>query len=244
MRAGILVLLLFVRAAQSSGGGPLTSFADSLRAHGIGLSQPALIDALRNSDPEIRAVAALKLDEDHDSASVAPIEDALATETDPRTRIAMAEALWGLHDPTGLASLQAMCTDESLSIFDIVEVAQHLGLIGESSAACASPILTYLDPTTDRRQVVLPALPDLYRWVPSRQAAQIISNLQDMLTDEDGTVRMEASHALAQIGSRGSIEALSKAIAQENDPSVQASLENDLDRLENKPGEAPSATHH
>jgi hypothetical protein len=225
------------RVVSSSTGGPLTPFADTLRAHGFDTSEPSLLRALGNSDPEVRSVAALKLAEDHHFGAVRSIKDALASESNLRTRIAMSEAIWGLHDPKGIASLQAMCSDQSLALSDLVEVVQHLNILGHSSQLCADPVFRHLASagnSSEAREIALPALPNMYRWVSPEEASQIVTTLQEMLTDSSAYGRLEAGHSLVRIKSYASADALRTAISRQTDSVVRSSLQEDLDELEKK----------
>lgn len=215
----------------------LQSFDDFLLERGIDLSTDSLVTALQNRDPEVRSNAALLLAQNQNVDAIAPIENALSRDPSPNVRIAMAQALWGLHDAKGLTYLQGMCTDASLSIYDVVEVVQQLALMGESGVTCIDPVLNYLHAesnSTDRLQVVISALPRLYRWGSSEQSARIVHILEDALQDKDGAVRMQASHGLAQIKSYSSIEILQKIVLKEKDDVVRASLQADLDALQAK----------
>lgn len=231
-----------VAACQTGGvhtstGQPLTSFADFLHSRGIALSEPSLLNALANSDPKVRSVAALTLAQDHDYDAVSSIKSALASESNPSTQIAMAEALRGLHDPQGIAFLQAMCNDRSLSLSNLVNVVQHLNMIGESSQLCADRILRDLasaSNSSEAREIALPALPDMYQWVSPEQAGQIVTTLENMLGDRSPYVRMEAGHSLVRINSYSSASALRSAISKATDPVVRSSLQNDLNKLVKK----------
>jgi HEAT repeat protein len=233
----VCILLLSSATAQNAArsvNGPLTSTADSLRALGIDLSESSLIAALRNGNPEIRSLAALQLAGDHDFDAILPIEDALSIEANTRSRIGMAQALWSLHDPKGVASLQELCSTVALPIDDLVEVVQSLNNLNESSGTCAAPIFEYLDSHNDSesRLRVLPAVPDLYRWVPRDQTERIVRELRNMLVDSDGAVRMQASDGIVQIGLRSAGDALRAAIAQEQNPDIRSHLQRSMDRLE------------
>lgn len=215
--------------------GPLESFSDALRARGIGTSEPSLVSALRNNDQTVRSLAALKLSEDHNFNAIPSIEAALKVESNPKARIAMSEALWGLHDPRGLPSLQAMCTDPTLSIYDLVEVVQHLNNDGASNSGCAAPVLKYFESSgrsSETNEVALSTFPALYKWASPPQAARIVNALQEMLADREAFVRIEASHALVQIKSRSSLPLLRDAASRETDPNVQSALKTDVNKLE------------
>jgi hypothetical protein len=224
------------QSPSASASAPLTSFASSLHAHGIEISPPSLILALRNADPEIRSLAALKLAEDHDSDSIASIENSLDVEKNSRVKIDMAAALWGLNDPKGVLILQTMCSDSALPISLIVEVVQRLANINESSAPCADRVLGFLALHSDAeaREKAIAPLQDMYRWVPKNEADQILGEYGRMLRDKEPFVRMEASHALVQINAASSAGVIRTAISREKDPDIRASFQRDLDALEKK----------
>jgi HEAT repeat protein len=215
----------------------LQSFEDYLRERGIEPSTASLLAALQNRDPEVRSNAALLLAQNQNLDAVVPIQDALSRDPSPNARIAMAQALWSLHDAKGLTYLQGMCTDASLSIYAVVEVVRKLALMGESGVTCIDPVLNYLhaeSDSTDRLQVVVSALPRMYRWGSSEQKATIVHILEDALQDKDSFVIMQASHSLAQLKSYSSIGILQTIVLQEKDPNIRASLQADLDALQEK----------
>ena len=69
--------------SQNNDGGPLPTFGEVLKRHNIQLTQPALVDALRDTDPEVRYLAAHKLAEDKAVETIPAIKDALASEKVP-----------------------------------------------------------------------------------------------------------------------------------------------------------------
>jgi HEAT repeat protein len=238
-----LIVLLALETAIAQNGtvrvdnSGIQSFEDYLRERGIDPSTDSLLDALQNRDPGVRSMAALLLAQNQNVDAIAPIENALSRDPSPHVRIAMAQALWSLHDAKGLTYLQGMCTDASLSIYVLVEVVQQLDLMGESGITCIDPVLNYLHAesnSTDRLQVVISTLPRMYRWGSSEQTARIVHILEDALQDKDGTVRMLASHGLTQMKSYTSIGLLQKLVRQEKDEVVRASLQTDLDALQAK----------
>lgn len=235
--ASALALGIAPQIIAHANGSPPTSLADSLRSKGIDLSRPSLLAALRNSDPQVRGLAAMKLAENHDSEAVPAIKNALAVETSPSARIDFGLALWTIKDPDGIVTLRAMCSDASLSIDAIVEVVQELSMIHESSQPCASPVLAFLDSHRDSESRLrsLFALPDLYPWVTPRQAENILQMLVGMLTDEDPAVRMQTAQSLVQIGMPSFEAPIRAQMLRETDPVVRSSLETSLDMLPSIP---------
>ena len=89
---------------NNEGQGPLPTFGELLKRHNIQLTQPALVDALRNTDPEVRDLAANKLAEDKAVETIPAIKDALASEKVPWTRMNIALALAEMGESSPLAS--------------------------------------------------------------------------------------------------------------------------------------------
>lgn len=83
----------------------LSSLAESLASHGLtDLSEESLLAALSSSDPQVRTLAAMKLEEDHREDAAPAIESVLSREQDLKAQIGLSEALWGLHDDHGAPS--------------------------------------------------------------------------------------------------------------------------------------------
>jgi hypothetical protein len=91
----------------------LSRFGDLLREHNIELTQPALIRALKNPDPEVRFLAAMKLSEEKAVDAIPEVKEALTTEEVPRTRVNIAVALGLLCDPGGPDELTGLCADQN-----------------------------------------------------------------------------------------------------------------------------------
>src|SRR5947209_9503154 len=85
-------------------GHPMTA-AEKLKQHHIDLTKEALIDALQNSDAEVRYLAAQQLATDREPDAISAIVDAATREKIPRTRINMAFSLASAGEKRGLAIL-------------------------------------------------------------------------------------------------------------------------------------------
>jgi len=214
----------------------LKSFADSLRSHGIEISKQALTIALSNNDPEVRALAANQLAQDHDSDAIPSIEQALSNEKDSRTRVEISSALWALGDSKGANELQAMCSTASLPIAVTIEAVQNLQMVHLSTSGCVTTVLESLKKveSIDYRADILSLFPAMYIDSTDNQAGQIVSVSENLLSDttQQPAVRMSASHVLAQIKSSSSAAVVRSALLRESDPIVQASLKEDLKVLE------------
>jgi HEAT repeat protein len=224
-----------INAAHVGGSAPM-SVADALRAKGIDLSRPSLLAALRNSDPQIRGLAAMKLAENHDADAIPEIKDALAVEKNPTARINFGLALWSLQDPVGLSSLRAVCSDGSMAIDAIVEAVQELNMIHESSEPCASTVIGFLEAHQDSESRLrsLFALADLYPWVTPGEGQKVLQMLLGMLSDDDPSVRMQTAQSLVQIGLPASAGPIRAQMLRETDPTIRDSLQTALDMLARK----------
>jgi HEAT repeat protein len=95
------VLLLSAVSAQMNDE-PLETFAQGLERHYIQATRPALIDALRNPDKEVRVLAAAELAEMIDSDALPQITQAAHMEQDPVTQMRIAAAASWLGSRKGL----------------------------------------------------------------------------------------------------------------------------------------------
>ena len=86
----ILAVALVGSQPISQDNGPGPTFGELLKRHNIELTQQGLVDALRNTDPEVRSLAAQKLAEDKAVETIPAIKDALARESVPWTRMNIA----------------------------------------------------------------------------------------------------------------------------------------------------------
>jgi HEAT repeat protein len=98
---------------SDSNGQPAT-VGELLQKHNIELSRPSLLRALKNSNPDVRYLAAMKLAGDKDVDTIPAIEGTLFTESLPRNRVNIALALGLLGDHLGRDELKKACADADL----------------------------------------------------------------------------------------------------------------------------------
>lgn len=218
----------------------LKNLAVALRLHGItDLSEESLTSELNNSDPEVRNLAANKLAEDHYSQSAPAIESALSREKNIDTQIGFAEALWVLHDAKGVAYLQSMCADPSLSVEATTAAVRALYITRSSGVGCAERLLDQMNHLRDPGEVgaVASLLPSMYRDATPVEAKRIVYALQTLLLNQKQqvTVRMRAGLALAQIGSPEASQSIRTAISREADPAMRSFLEGNLKSQQERP---------
>ena len=209
--------------------------AEELTALGIDLSEPSLLGALSNTNPRIRVLAAYQLESSHYVDSTVAIEHALSVEQNPPTRVGLATALAGLHDPQGIEHLQKMCADTTVPINALIAAAQMLEILNSSVAGCTDTFLSSLtnDRDKDYRSATLTLLPALYRESTPEQTGLIVKVIQKLLRDrtQEPAVRMAAGDALTEIGVASSASVIGEAVSEEADPVVLASLKRNLNAL-------------
>lgn len=230
------------------GGGEPMPFSVALCEHGIDTSEPSLIAALKNSDPEVRSLAALELAEkqltekQYDLVKPA-IENALSAETNIRARISIAASLMSMDDPVGVKVLNGMCMDESLPVEDTVTVVQQLAVPDHSAAICADVVLDAIEHASEdyQRSDLITVFPSIYKNVPKEKANRMVTDAQNLLESQDVTTRIRASQALAEMGSTASIVLIRTAIINERNPNIRAWHQRNLDQLLKLQQDAPTA---
>jgi HEAT repeat protein len=113
--ARFVVGVLFVSASVGSGFcDGLETFSQALTRHGIELTKPSVIAALRNPDKEVRGLAAAELAEWKATDSLTEILRAAAAERDDLTKVNIAAAASWLGSPVAIGLLKEMCLDTRL----------------------------------------------------------------------------------------------------------------------------------
>ena len=106
----------------------------SLAAHGIGLSQHDLLNALHSQDENVRGMAAMQLAEDGSQSAAAAIEQELARQSTRQATFNLANALEVLGDHQGTTTMARLCTDTSVPV-DLRMSVQSLCSIIRTAAA-------------------------------------------------------------------------------------------------------------
>jgi hypothetical protein len=211
----------------------LMPFSVALCEYGIDTSEPSLIAALKNSDPEVRSLAAAELAEKHDDGGRPAIENALSAETNARARIGIAASLMNMGDAVGAKILNRMCTDASLAVEDTVSVVQQIAMANHPTGICADVVLDAVEHASQdyERMDLITIFPLIYKNVSKEKAGRMVTNAQNLLQSQDVTARIRASQALAEMGSIASIDLIRTAIINEASPDIRAWHQLNLDKL-------------
>lgn len=196
--------------------------------------------ALKNPNPDVRFLAAMKLEEDKVADAIPAIREALAVEEVPRARVNIAVALGLLGDKSGRDELKKLCADGDFPPeFRLYAVLYMFDLGVERDEDCllaAEEIVQIVDSenrTVGDRVSALESLPR-FRNLTADESKTIFQLVVDRLYDPEPTVRMAASRSLASLGNAAAIPYLEAAIAGEQEESIRSVFELYLKKLQTK----------
>jgi HEAT repeat protein len=218
------------------GSGRPATFADLLRAHNIGLTEAALLRALKNANSEVRSLAAMKLEEDKAIDAIPAIKDALAAESVPRARVNIALALGLFGDPVGYDELKKVCADKDfIPEFRLYAVRYTFDLHSQNDAClrAAKEIVESKGSSFGDRISAIDLLPQ-FQNLTTEETGEILKIVFTCLDDPEPVVRMAASHALVSLGDASAVPILQSAIAREQDENIRSVYEMDLKKLQRK----------
>lgn len=220
----------FLGAVRGIDASPLETFAETLHRHGIALTEPSLVEALRNPDKQIRSMSAAELTRLQATARIPEIMQAAEIEKDPVTKRNIAAAAAWLGSPLGLNMLRDMCWDSTLK--SSVRLSAADTAFEKGDHACFRPIADMMlsSEETDTRAGAISLLSQLHDTTDEELTA-VTRMFLAALTDWDGHVRLQVSQGLRVLHSRDAIPALRSALATERDEVVRASMQGTLDSL-------------
>jgi HEAT repeat protein len=230
----LAVALVGSQPISQNNGGPLPTFGELLKRHNIQLTQPALVDALRNTDPEVRDLAANKLAEDKAVETIPAIKDALASEKVPWTRMNIAFALAQMGESIGFDILEDNCKNKNTSGDIRARSAEYLLRLNRDSTTCLSGVLDLLKGGSNGDRMVAAELLSRYHNLSKEDSEKVFTGLGGALHASHAAVRLQAGRALANLGDRRGIPELRDAIEAEQEQDIRPQLEEDLGILRNK----------
>jgi HEAT repeat protein len=213
-------------------GGP-ASLTQLLKQHHVDVTKVSLLNALKNSDPEVRSLAAEKLAEDKEQDAIESVQAALRVENVPGSRINIALALAQLGDEDGIVALKTACDDANLAGYLRARAITYLLDLHRDD--CLNGVLEMLKPESDSdsRLQALSLLPR-FRNVTKEESQRIIDLTVKALGDQTPAVRMDASSALAALGDASVIPYLERAVASEQDEVVHSQMQANIRALQQK----------
>jgi hypothetical protein len=231
----ILILAATLAGSQppSESNGRLPTSAELLKQHNIELTQSALVDALRNADPEVRHLAAQKLAEDKARAAIPAIKDALASEKVPWTRMNIAFALARLGETEGFDALEDNCGNRDDEPWIRAQSAEYMLRFNRASATCLNAVFDMLENGSNGDKMQAASLLPQFHNLSPEDSERVFVALMGALHDSYPLVRLEAGRALADLGDRRAIPELRKAVANEQE-AFRQQMEDNLRILQEK----------
>jgi HEAT repeat protein len=228
-----LVTLIDAFAQQTPGVSSvrLSRFSDLLLEPHIELTKPALLAALKNSDSDVRFLAAMKLAEDKAIDTIPAVKKALVVEETPRVRVNIAVAPGLLGDAGGHDELKKLCGDKTFPLEFRLYAVRYMFDLGvgndEDCLHAAEEIVQIVDSENRTFGYRITALELLSRFQNLRQEEwqTVLELAVRRLEDSEPVVQMEASRALADLGNRAAIRYLEAAVARMRDNVVRSALE-------------------
>jgi HEAT repeat protein len=209
-----------------------------LRAHGVAVTEHAVVAALRNKDLEVRRAASDVLTKRWPKVAVSAIQQSISKEPEGFTRIWMATGLARLGDAAGRQALRKEYRNTAEWGSVRVEAAAVLSEeFGDYS--CTDSILTVLQSDSDPRDTsakehALELAPRLIVHLAPLEAHNVFELVVKALSDPWPGVRTTASTMLDQIGDPAAIPTLEAAIAKEKDENGRRMMMNNLRNLKSK----------
>ena len=215
-------------------GGVMPTCGEILERDNIQLTLPALVDALRNADPEVRYLAAQKLAEDRATDAIPAIRQALASEKVPWIRMNIAFALTQMGDSIGFATLEDNCNNKGTSGPVRARSAEYLLRVSRDSATCLSGVLDLLKSENNGDRMAAAELLPRYHTLSEEDSERVFTGLVEALHAPDPAVRMSAGWALADFGDTRGIAELERATEGEQEQVVRSQLQEGLNKLRYK----------
>ena len=210
-----------------------------LRAHGVALTQHAVVAALRNKDIEVRRAASNVLTRHWPRMAVSVIQQALFSEQEPFTRLFMAADLARIDDPLGRKTLISECHNDSawgsVRMYAATVLSRDFG-----DDSCLNPVLDVLQSEADpkegegAKEMALELVPVLIGHVDKSQSQRLFELLIRGLRDSHPFLRITASVTLERLGDVSAIPSLEAAIANDTDEGCLRVMNTRLKVLQSK----------
>ena len=209
---------------------PLETFAETLRRYGIALTEPSLVEALRNPDKQIRSLSAAELARLKATSRIPEIMRAAEIEKDPVTKRNLAASATWLGSTLGLTMLKNLCWDSTLRPSVRLSAAETAFEKGDH--ACFRPVADMMLPSEEAyTRVGAMSLLSQLHGKTDEESVVVLRMLLAAITDSDGYVRLNVSEGLRALHYPGTVPALRSALTTERDEVVRVSMQGTLDSL-------------
>ena len=228
--AGLLSFVFILLLSREEMAEPLESFAQALTRHHIELIKPALIEALRNPDGEVRGLAAWQLLEMKAEDSLPQILQAVRDERDGATKVSLASAAAYLGAKEGTTALEGICHDSSEHDWVRTDAARHLFDLGDR--ACLPDLWKLMESgnVSYTRVAAISLVSQLHDRTAS-ESAQVERSTLEALDDSNAYLRGYAAVMLGNLRDTTAIPYLRMAIQVEKEDTIKSQMETSLRSL-------------
>lgn len=215
--------------------GQLPSVGDLLKQHhNIQLTQSALVEALKNENPQVRYLASQKLAEDKATEAVPAIIQALASERVPWTRMNIGFALAEMGEESGFDALENDCRNRDSGAGVRTQSAEYMLDLNRQSTVCKDALLDVLQTGSNGYRMKAASILPRFHDLSAEDSEKVFSGLVNALRDANASLRIEAGRALVEVGDRRASAELKKALVVEQEETVRLQIEEDLKILREK----------
>jgi HEAT repeat protein len=218
-------------AAPATGNAePLETFAQALTRLHIGLTKPALLEALQNPNAQVRGLAAWQLAETKQKDCLPQILQAARNEKEAQTKIDLAAAAGNLGSQEGDAVLESVCKDSSVAAATRFDAARHL--FDDQDRACMPELWHLMEPgfEPDVRTNAMMLLAYRHDRSPE-ESTRLLQSTLAALTDPDISLRLYSVDTLRVLRDVRAIPPLRTAMQVEKEEVVRSSMESTLKSL-------------
>lgn len=195
---------------------PVETFADGLTRHNIPLTEPDLLAALKNPDPEIRSLAAAQLAAADDHPALKYMITAFQDERDPQAQVNIAGAATWLGSNIAVEQLKTICKDVNQPSTARLDAARY---ISNKQLSDCFPAVREIARSDQDPTIRVLAITAALSYHGQSDAAQKIA--AQALSDIDPTVRITAADSLRHLRATDAIPALQSGLQSEGDETTR-----------------------
>jgi HEAT repeat protein len=202
---------------------PVETFADGLTRHNIPLTEPGLLAALKNPDPEVRSFAAAQLAASDDHTALKFMITAFQDERDPQVQVNIAGAATWLGSNIAIEQLKTICRDVNQPSTARLDAARY---ISNKQLSDCFPAVREIARNDQDATVRVLAITAAINYRGQSDGAEKIA--VQALNDIDPTVRVTAADSLRSLRATDAIPALQSSLQSEGDETAREHLRETL----------------
>jgi HEAT repeat protein len=191
---------------------PVETFADGLTRHNVPLTEPGLLAALKDPDPEVRSLAAAQLAAADDHAALKYMITAFQDERDPQVQVNIAGAATWLGSNIAIEQLKTICRDVNQPSTARLDAARY---ISNKQLSDCFPAVREIARNDQDATVRVLAITTAITYRGQSDGAEKIA--VQALNDIDSTVRVTAADSLRSLRATDAIPVLQNSLQSEGD---------------------------